>query len=552
MILAGILSAVAALSGAALTNAAWVDNEYVHARGVGTDGKCELDSETVSSASARQFSGNLLGYDLDNLASVEGVQVSNDGAGTSTANPGAIRIDDHTFMAPLDVYVLNNDLLQLSLPLGLPIGAADVYSQWGQTLNNGNTTAASGLVTDSGGAISLGQPQDPANPPGMAKLDLGALAPTALAGMTLEIGSASSIAQLTQCGDIGNGWLGPLEQPLLDRAYGISSLDLRTSLPALSTAVSGTTELLDGVQPSLDPAIEDLEVRISEDLELAAVPLLGTLTLGGVDTQVTMTQADLTPLRTLINGTMTDDRGLLTVDFGAGTVRVDLAKTAGGVNRLNGLDPNTEIVLNQAMMDDLSAALTQVLNAWQANMTSALIDAVRATSVTVSSTVKVLSAGLPLADIRLGLGPTTTGQLLDLFNQVPGTPAIPVKSSITMLGLDPLGLLTPTLRDLESELASALPGITGGALKDELIDGVVADFESSVAALTSPVASSLAAALGELRSQLSIMVNVQPDQAGHPEPSSVSPFQVSAMRLSFPALDALDLSVATSSVGYGN
>jgi hypothetical protein len=105
---------------------------------------------------------------------------------------------------------------------------------------------------------------------------------------------------------------------------------------------------------------------------------------------------------------------------------------------------------------------------------------------------------------------------------------------------------------LESELASALPGITGGALKDELIDGVVADFESSVAALTSTVASSLAAALGELRSQLSIMVNVQPDQAGHPEPSSVSPFQVSAMRLSFPALDALDLSVATSSVGYGN
>lgn len=546
-IMAGLLSVVAAVSGVAFTNAVWVDNEYVHARGIGTDGKCEQGSGTVSTASARQFSGTLLESDLDNLASVKGVQVTNDGAGTTTASAGAIQIDENTFVAPLDVDVLNNDLLRLSLPLALPVGAADVHSQWGQTLNNGNTTAASGLVTNNGGALSLGQPQDPANPPVMASLDLGALAPASLAGMTLEVGSASSIARLTQCGDLGNGWLGPLEQPVLDRAYAISSLDLNAALPALSTAVSGTAELIDGVQPALDAAIEDLEVRIAKDLALEAAPILGTFSLGSIDTQVTLTQADLAPLRALLKGTMSDDRGLLTVDFEAGAVRVDLAKTSGGATGFNGLSPNTEVILNQAVRDELSAALIQVLSDWQENMTSALINAIRATSVTVNSTLH-LSDGVTLADIRLALGPVSAGHLLDLHNEVPGTPAVPVATSITMLGLEPSGL-TPELEELAAQLATALPGIIGDALDDELINGVVAGFGSSAAALTSPVVSRFSEALGQLANQLSIMVNVQPDQPGHPEPSSSSPFQVSALRLSFPALNVLDMSLATSSVG---
>lgn len=548
---AGALAVTVALGGAALTNAAWVDNEYVHARGVGTDGKCELDSGTPSTASARQFSGTLMGSNLDNLAAVDGVSVSNDGAGTSTSSPGAIRIDDSTFKAPLDLDLMRADVLQLSLPLGLPVGSADVYSQWGQTLDNGNTTAASGLVTDSGGVIGLGQPQNPSDPPMMATFDLGALAPAAMAGMTLEIGAASTIARLTHCGDLGNGWRGPLEEPLLDRAYSISSLDLNATLPALRTAVSETGQLLDGVQTSLDAAMDDSEARMSAELRLAAAPLLGTLTLGGIDTRVTMTQADLTPVRTLLNGTMTDNRGLLTVDFAAGTVRVDLAKTAGGVNGLNGLDPNTEVVLNQAMMDELSAALTDVLNDWHQNMTSALVTAIRAASVTVNSTVHVLSAGLPLADIQLGVGPVSTGSLLDLYNGVPGTPSVPITTSIKMLGLNPLGLLTPTLNALASGLAAALPGIVGEALNDELILGTVGDAETSFTELTSPVGASLSAALGQLSNLLSIMVNVQPDQPGHPEPSSAGPFRVSALRLLFDD-NVLDMSLASSSVRYGH
>lgn len=552
MVTAGILAVTVASGGAALTNAAWVDNEYVYAGGVGTDGRCEQDSGTLSTASARQFSGTLLDTSLDNLASVEGVQVYNDGAGTSTSNPGAIRIDDNTFMAPLDVDLLRADVLQLALPVGLPVGSVDLYSQWSQTLNNGNATAASGLVTDSAGAIGLGQLQNPSDPPVMARIDLEALAPAALAGMTLEIGAASSTARLMQCGDLGNGWLGPLTQPLLDRAYSIASLDVNATSPAMNTAVSATGQLLDGVEASLDAALEELDMRISEDLALAAAPLLGTLTLGGIDTQVTMTPVDLTPVRALLTSTMTDDRGLITVDFGAGTARIDLAKTAGGVNGLNGLDPNTEIVLDPATMEEVSAALTEVLDDWKENITAALVASIRTTTVTVNATVHVRSAGLPLADISLGLGPTPAGQLLDLYNQVPGILALPVTTSITMLGSNPLGLLTPTLNALTSGLASALPGITGEALHNELLNGVVGDLKASVAGLASPVAPSVSNALGQLASLMSIMVNVQPDKPGHPQPSSSIPFRVSALRLSLDAPNILDLSLASSAVGYGN
>lgn len=188
----------------------------------------------------------------------------------------------------------------------------------------------------------------------------------------------------------------------------------------------------------------------------------------------------------------------------------------------------------------------------QENVTSAPIDAVRATSVTVNSAVHVLSGVVPLADIHLGLGPVSAGQLADIHNNVPGTQAVPVTTSITMLGLDLLGTLTPTLEELAAGLAAALPGITGEALEDELIAGIVGDLETSAATLISPVAPGLSTALVQLTSLLSIRVNVQPDQPGHPEPSSSSPFHVSALRLSFEAPNILDLSLASSSVGYGN
>lgn len=549
IIVAGILAASTVLGGATLTNAAWVDNEYVQGRGVGTDGRCEKDSGTATTASAQQLAGDLMGTSMANVAAAQGVQVFNDGAGSTTPSAGAIRIDDNTFMAPLDVDLLGADLVRLSLPLGLPVGSADAYSQWSQTLNNGNATAATGLVTNSGGAIALGEPANPADPPVMATLDLGSLVPPELAGMTLDIGAASSLAYLEQCGDLGNGWLGPLEQPQVERTYGVSLLDLDAEMQELDSAVTGTEQLLDGIPAKLDDAEAGLELAIAAGFGPVDAPLIEAVTLGSVDAAVNMGTPDLGPVRTLLQGTRTDDGGLLTVDFGTGIVSMDLAKTAGGANGLNGMAPNTEVIANQAMTQELAAALTQVLADWRDDVTSALVTAIRTTPVSVTAAVHVQSMGVPLAVIDLALGPVTAGQLIDVHNGVPGTPVVPVTSSINMLGLE---LPTDELKALASDLASDLPGIAGKALYNELVVGVVGQLETSLTDLADPVAPALAYTLSRLSSLLSIMVNVQPDQPGHPEPSSSGPFSVSALRLSLvDASGALNLSLATSSVGHG-
>jgi hypothetical protein len=552
-ILAGILAAAAALAGTAVTDAAWVDDEYVHTSGIGTDGRCATDSGVVTTASARQLSGMLMGSDLDSLASVRGVNVSNDGEGTSTANAGALPIDDDTYIAPLDVGLLAADVLRLSLPLGLPVGSADAYSQWGQTLDNGNATGATGLITNSGGGIAIGGPQDPSDPPIMATINLAQLAPGALAGMTLDVGAASSIADLTLCGDLGNGWLGPLDQPLIDRDYGLSVLDLNSNVPALGTAVTGADQLLDSVQPALDAANGPLASGIESGLLDAAGTLLGTLNAGAVDVQVATTPADLAPVRALLSGTRTDQRGLLTVDFGTGTVRVDLAKTTGGANGLNNLAPNTELVLDQAVLAELSAALVQVLGDWQREVDSALLAAVRGMSVTVNATVEVRQAGLSVAEIQLGLGPVAAGSLVDIHHGVPGAPAVPVTSDVTIPGLDPFGVLEGLLNPVAAGLSAQLAGITGGALDNVLGSGILNDFTTSIASLLSPVAGSFSAALDLLSSLLSIMVNVQPDQPGYPGAATANPFEVTALRLSLiQDGGTLNLSVATASVGYGH
>lgn len=547
MAVAGLLAAAAVIGGASLTNAAWVDDEYVHAN-VGTDGTCSANSGIATTAAARQLTGTLLGSDLDNLASLRGVQVFNDGAGKTTASSGATRIDDYTFTAPLMMDLLGDEVLQWSLPLGLPIGSADAYSQWGQTLDNGNTTAASGLVTNSGGAISFGQPQDPSDPPVMATIDLDDVAPASLAGLSMDIGAASGLAELTLCGDLGNGWLGPLDQPLINRGYNITGLALNAGLPGLGSE-GGIEQLVDGVQSTMDGVDGELEAHIRAGL--SAAPLLGTLSLGQAEVHVTTTPVDLAPVRALLNATLSDERRLLTVDLATRTVRVDLAKMAGGANGLNGLEPNTRIVLTDAMVAELSTALAQVLDDWKDQVLSGLLSAIRGISVSVDATVQVLKAGVLVGKADLDMGPVTLGNLVDVHNSVAGTATVTVTSDDSVLVPDLLGVIAAEVAIVTSGLTAALPGVAGDALEDVVISGALNDINNAVTDLLNPVAGDLTSALQRLRSVVSILVNVQPDQPGHPNPAVANPFSVSALRLAvLEDLDSMDLSLGTASVAF--
>lgn len=554
LLIAGVLAATAAVAGTSLTNAAWTDNEYVHSSRVGTDGRCEQDSGTVTTASARQIAGTLLNSNLDTVAALKGLGVTNDGTGTTTATANAIRIDQDTFMAPLDVSAVNTDLLQLSLPLGLPVGSADVYSQWGRTLNNGNATAASGLITNSGGALGLGQTQNPTDPPAMATLNLGAVVPASLAGMTVDLGAVSSIAQLIYCGDLGNGWQGPLPQPVANRSYRISSLHLNADMPTLDAAAAGADTLLQGVNQNLEAAQSELSAAVAQDLIAAADPLLAgldPLAPADVRTDVTLdlSQLDLTAAKALLTSTITDTSGLITVDFGAGIARIDLAKAVGGIDGLNGRAPNTRIALSQDTVSRLSAAMTQVVDTWRANVISAVENAVRATPVSVAATVTARALGIPVGEISLGLGPVTTGRLLDLHYGIESQPAINASWSLKLLGLS---APSATLNALASGLAAALPAITGEALHNGLIVGVLATLDTALADQAGPVGPALDNALEQVSAVLAITVNVQPDQPGYHGTPSSSPLSVTALHLALDPVQSLDLSLATSSVGYSD
>lgn len=553
LLAAGILAATVAVAGTTLTDAAWTDNEYVHAN-LGTVSRCDQNSGTTTTAAARQFSGTLLNSNLDTVAALKGLSVTNDGAGTSTASANALRISQDTFMAPLDASAANTSLLQLSLPLGLPVGSTDAYSQWGQTRNNGNTTAASGLITNSGGALGLGQTQNPTNPPVMATLNLGAIAPTALAGMTLDIGAVSSLAELAYCGNLGNNWQGPLPHPVTNRSYRVSTLNLNADMPALDAAVAGANTLIQSVTANLQAAQPGLAAAITQDLITAATPLpagLDPLAPADVKTDVKLdlTQLDLTAARAALTSTLTDTTGLITVDFGTGIAHINLAKAEGGTDNLNGKAPNTRIVLDHNVTAQLSAALNQVLVTWRANITAAVQQAIRATPATVTATVTVRALGIPAAQISLGLGPTTTGQLLDLYHGVAGTPVPSVTTTVKLLVVN---APTGALNTLTSALAAALPAITGKALDNSLIAGVVGTLGTSLQQQNAPVGPALTQALTQVNNLLSITVNVQPDQPGYQGTAGSSPVSVTALQVALNPAQNLNLSLATSSVTYTN
>lgn len=553
LLVAGILAASVAVAGTAVTDAAWTDNEYVHS-GLGTVFRCDQNSGATTTAAARQFSGTLLDSNLDTVAALKGLSVTNDGAGTSTASANALRISQDTFMAPIDASAANTSLLQLSLPLGLPVGSTDAYSQWGQTKNSGNTTAASGLITNSGGALGLGQTQNPTNPPVMATLDLGAIAPSALAGMTLNIGAVSSLAELTYCGDLGNNWQGPLPQPVINRSYRVSTLNLNADMPALDAAVAGANTLIQGVTANLQAAQPQLATAITQDLITASTPLpagLDPLAPADIKTDVKLdlTQLDLTAAKAHLTSTLTDTTGLITVDFGTGIAHLNLTKAEGGTDNLNGKAPNTRIALDDNVTAQLSAALTQVLDTWRANITAAVRQAIRATPATVTATITVRALGIPAGEISLSLGPTTTGQLLDLHHGVTGTPVPSVATTVKLLVLN---APTGALNTLTSVLAASLPAITGKALDTGLITGVVDTLRTSLQQQTTPVGPALTQALTQANNLLSITVNVQPDQPGYQGTPSTTPLSVTALQLALNPAQSLNLYLATSSVTYTN
>ncbi|WOQ16475.1 choice-of-anchor G family protein [Raineyella sp. W15-4] len=263
----------------------------------------------------RFLSGSLLGTNLDTLASVNGIVVSNDGHGvvtptawgnTSGFSATPVSGDAYAYAAPLSISALNAALNigvgPISLPVNTPVG---LVNQYGRAVQNGFSAGASGAVNNNG---VIQTDNNGAAWPDLATLDLKTL--------------VSSVS----------GGLGTLVGGLTNLKLVIGAVAARATLDACA-ATPATRQYL----------VSYVKLVVGTGLLGAVISALGAL-LSGVTT-------------------ITDPDNLLSINTTSGELTIDLGALVQNAypgsysNKLNGLAPNTALLINDHVITTLTDAL---------------------------------------------------------------------------------------------------------------------------------------------------------------------------------------------------
>ena len=531
---AGVLLTLAAVGGLVVpvqeSTASWNDGEWSSAD-LGTSSfDCGTDLDYRSTASSRFLSGSLAGTDLDTLASVAGVALAKDGTDPAAVSPASApslgpQLDPvrAAHGNPLQVGLLSDALgLDLTgLSLGLPAGSAGAVNQVARVAATGESTAAAGLVADAGGVL-VTEASTTDGLPEPASLDLGSLLPTVsgVAGVGLEVGAVGSSAQLTGCDLLRDEIWGTAPAATVARTgttlvaggadvgrtvtrdYGIASLDLAIDSPlagSLVTAVQGTVTQLD----SAVAALAGPDGAVSRALRQNILnSLTGGLGLGRVTGDVTLSGVDLGgAVRPLLSEELSD--GTVTVDLSSGSIRVDLAHLLGDdVDGLNDLPPNTEIVLDDELLNGIATRVGALLDSWTTRVTTILTTAVGGLALHVALDVDLNLLGASLVQLNLRLDTGVAALLAGQSRLTIGT---------TVLGLG-LGLVTGLVSALVTGLVAGLPAVLLSTVSTGLSQ-LVGTLGSTLAAVVAPVLTAVGTVTGALPQLLSLRVNVQ-DETG--------------------------------------
>jgi len=573
---AGVLLTVAAVAGFVVpvqeSTASWNDAEWSSAS-LGTSSfDCGADLGYRSTASSRFLSGSLAGTDLDALASVAGVALAKDGTGPAAVSPASApalgpQLDPvrAAHGNPLQVGLLDDALgLDLTgLSLGLPAGSVGAVNQVTRVAATGESTAAAGLVNDTGGVL-VSEASATDSLPEPASLDLASLLPavSGIAGVSLEVGAVGSSAQLSGCDLLRDDIWGTATaatvartgtatvahgaevERTVTRDYGIASLDLAIDSPlagSLVTAVQQTVTQLD----TAVAALAGPDGAISRALRQNVVnSLTSGLGLGRVTGDVAISGVDLGgSVRPLLSEELSD--GTVTVDLSSGIIRVDLAHLLGDdTHGLNNLPPNTEIVLDAQLLNGIATRVGVLLDSWTTRVTTLLATAVGGLALHVALDVDLNLLGLPLVQLNLRLDTGIAALLAGQSRLTIGT---------TLLGVG-LGLVTGLVSALVTGLLAGLPAVLLSTVSTGLTQ-LVGSLGSTLTAIVAPVLTAVGAAVGALPQLVSMRVNVQ-DETGSDKTGTVAStgaWRVTALhiglgeRLSPGGLAHVDL--ATSMVG---
>ncbi|XKH53577.1 choice-of-anchor G family protein [Citricoccus nitrophenolicus] len=556
-LLAGVLALVMAAStitgGIVPTLASWNDREVAHGRLGVLDCRAPAEGQFATRGSGTMLSGSALGIDHDSVAEVRDAEVLNDGERSRETGGVPTTAEDSAF-APLGAEALN--FLQLNLGLiQLPLdNSTGVIGQYGQARSTGRAVGAAGLVNDSG-VVALepsgGYPElatvELSTLLDSVGLDLGTLLGENVADVSLEVGSVAGRAELDGCA----AEFGALNEAV-SREYLVSSVDTAVESPAVGGLVTGVNGVLTGLENSVNGLASNQGVldQLTSGVSSLVGGLLGTLGLGNVDVSLTAT-LDLSSVRSFLAADFGDEAGVLTINPGTGVVTVDTAALLAAAypgeysQGLNGLPPNTDLLADPAVVNALTAALTQSLDDWLAEIQTLLTGAVDAVQVSVDVSVGLRLLFVPVATVDAHV----EGGLADLL-----AGNVDATTEVTVLGLLDLGLLDPLLNGLVNGLGGTVGTILDGVLRP------LSSLGSAVNALTTPIITAVSGVYNALYLDglVSLRVNNQnvPVNGSTPPPEwegvPSGQFEVSALRLG--VLDAagdarVSLHLGRASVG---
>jgi hypothetical protein len=539
------------------SNASWRDDEYDHAT-LGTL-DCADDNIVASRAAGKLFGGSMLEADLDEVAELTSMRVTNDGAAahpdpaTATqvalaagTNPGGL---DVAWRNPLGVEVLdtvNVPLTGTSLAgfLQLDTGTGTgVLNQFAGAGSNGYSLGASGGVSDSG-AVSLSRDAN-GNAPTLGTMRLSTLVEkltgTALASvvsgvsdLSLEVGAVAGRATLDAC---EAEWTNDVAAHL-DRSYAVAALSAELATEVVKELGVTAGRALDSVQLVADTIDDDsAEVDseigdgVRDEIQTGVTgllePVLGGLTIGGITVLGPAVSLDLATVRGLTTETITDDTGTVALNLATGQVSVDLAALLGEAyggegfdgqpgRGLNALDPNTELVLNARVTNALVASLEQALDDWVADMVASVKTAVSAATAEAEIVVmlrgRVLGLTLDVARLDIRTGGTLSQLIAD---------AAQTDATVTVLDdvADPLlaeairALVAPLAPTLEATAEDGTAPLVGTAVQ-KVLDAAANQVGVELTTASGPVVTTLAAVLNDylgVNGLVSLKVNAQND-----------------------------------------
>ncbi|MET4639318.1 choice-of-anchor G family protein [Mycetocola sp. 2940] len=585
---AAIAAVVATSFSATPTLASWFEEEWVAAP-VGVVDCDSANGVLQSQAEGRLLSGQLASLDLDTLATLGGVQVHNSPTAMTVtptnAQPALPTPDAHA--NPLNVAALSTvtvelggvshllgDIVEIVTTPGSPSTEVSALGQYARASTNGLATGAAGFVSDMGAIEAY----DVGSVPGLARLDLStlvqALAGSAVSGaladvtdVSLEVGAVGANATLDACGVAFGG----VSDETLQREYLITSLDTVITSPSVASLVGDLETYLSDVETAVNGLTTDAGVVTTLENGVTGIlntSLAGGLRLGTVDATVSAT-IDLAPVRTFLSLPFADADGLLLIDPGTGTLRVDTASLLGSAyasdrSHLNGLPPNTPLLLTDAVVDALTAALDAAIVSWLGQAQALLTDALDAVHVSVGISADIaVSVGVILPQVvPIGsLDATATGTLGSL-NTTAEFSVLPGLEEVILLGPVLDSILNGPIADQLDLLVTGLS--TGlGAVVESTVRGAVptADGMVPTGQASAPIASMLGAVMAlYVDGVVSLTANAQNDPlTGSPEPADWASvpddeYRVAALRIG--VLDALGQSaggiyLAKGSVGPG-